>query len=190
MLNKATTSKSIDIDSPASTPIANEPLRQKVYAVTDSSNDGNVALNTLDNNLDSRWTSLGDNQWIQYDLGKSQPIGYLGINFLSQASLATTFNIQVSNDNSVWTNVYSESSMVGGTSADIKVYDFADVQARYVKIIGHGNTANQFKHIVEVQIYAPNSHRKGYSICYNERRVCTIVGEWKYTQCVQPLCGT
>ncbi|OAS22099.1 polysaccharide lyase family 8 super-sandwich domain-containing protein [Paenibacillus oryzisoli] len=157
MLNKATVSKSIDLASPVSTPIAGEPLRLKVYEVTGNSNDGNVPQHTLDNNLDSRWSSLGDNQWIQYDLGKLQPIGYMGINFQSQTSRATTFDIQVSTDNSVWTNVYSGSSSIGGTASDIRVYDFPDVQARYVKIIGHGNTANQFNHILEAQIYAPNA---------------------------------
>ncbi|NQX60627.1 polysaccharide lyase family 8 super-sandwich domain-containing protein [Paenibacillus qinlingensis] len=157
MLNKETFSKSIDLASPVSTPIAGEPLRLKVYAVTGNSNDGNVPQHTLDNNLDSKWSALGNDQWIQYDLGKLQPIGYVGINFQSQTSRATSFDIQVSTDNSVWTNVYSGSSIPGGSAADIKVYDFPDVQARYVKIIGHGNTANQFNHILEAQIYAPNA---------------------------------
>ncbi|CAM4481842.1 hypothetical protein FHS16_004775 [Paenibacillus endophyticus] len=157
MLNKASTAKGIDIYSPASTPIANEPLRHKVYAVSDSSNDGNLPHNTLDNNLDSRWSSLGEGEWIQYDLGKVQPIGYLGINFLSQTARATTFDIKVSSNNTTWTTVFSGESTTGGSAADMNVYDFPDTQARYVKVIGYGNTSNDFNHMTELHIYAPNT---------------------------------
>ena len=36
-----------------------------------SSDDGNVAANTLDGSLATRWSAQGDGQWIQFDLGKS-----------------------------------------------------------------------------------------------------------------------
>ncbi|MDI4649784.1 polysaccharide lyase family 8 super-sandwich domain-containing protein [Cohnella hashimotonis] len=157
-LNKASIAHGIDTNSAAATPAGSEPMRLMVNQVTDSGNDGfNLPENTLDNNLNTRWTSLGDGQWIQYDLGKVQTVAYVGINFLSQTARATSFDIQVSSNNSVWTTVYSGSSTVGGTAADIQVFNFTDVNARYVKIVGHGNTSNQYNHITEVQIYGPNA---------------------------------
>ncbi|KRE69601.1 polysaccharide lyase family 8 super-sandwich domain-containing protein [Paenibacillus sp. Soil750] len=155
-LNKETIPHGIDTSSPVATPTSGEPMRLMVSQVTDSGNDGNIPENTLDNNISSRWTSVGDGQWIQYDLAKVQPVGYVGINFLSQAARASMFNIQVSSNNTVWTTVYSGSSIVGVYASTIQVFDFPDVYARYVKIVGHGNTTNAYNHIQEVQIYAPN----------------------------------
>ncbi|MFC3801186.1 polysaccharide lyase family 8 super-sandwich domain-containing protein [Cohnella sp. GCM10012308] len=157
LLNKAGIMQGIDPGSPASTPTGSEPLRLKVSAVTDSGNDGtNLPQYTIDNNLDSRWSSLGDGQWIQFDLGKIQPIGYIGANFLSQTGRTTSFDVLVSDDHSVWNSVYSGSSAIVGSASQIQVFDFPDVQARYLKIVGHGNTANSWNHINELQIYAPS----------------------------------
>ena len=38
-------------------------------AVTASLDDGNIAENTLDSDLSSRWSARGVGQWIEYDLG-------------------------------------------------------------------------------------------------------------------------
>jgi len=154
MLNTARTTQGVDPDSPPSLPVGNEPLRHKIFAVTDSGNDGNLPENTFDNNLGTRWSSSGDGQWIQYDLGKIQPIGYLGINFFVQSTRYTTFDILVSEDNVAWNQVFSGDSSIVADS-QIQVFDFPDTQGRYVKIVGHGNSSNLWNSINEVQIYAP-----------------------------------
>ena len=46
----------------------------QISGVSAIGNDGNVPQNTLDNNLNTRWSNLGFPSWIQYDLGESQPI--------------------------------------------------------------------------------------------------------------------
>ena len=38
-------------------------------SVLASGNDGNLPTNTMDDRLDTRWSSLGKGQWIDYDLG-------------------------------------------------------------------------------------------------------------------------
>ncbi|MFD2330941.1 polysaccharide lyase family 8 super-sandwich domain-containing protein [Cohnella sp. GCM10020058] len=164
MLNVARTTQGTDLAAPAAAPVGSEPLRHKVYAVTDSGNDGNLPENTFDNNLGTRWSASGDGQWIQYDLGKTQQIGYVGISFYVQATRYTTFDIAVSADKNAWTTVYSGNSSVVSNDA-IQVFDFPDVSARYVRIVGHGYTNNSanggntgpWNSIAEVQIYAPCS---------------------------------
>ena len=44
--------------------------------VTASTHDGNVPANTVDNNLNTRWSAEGDGQWIAYDLGSARTVGY------------------------------------------------------------------------------------------------------------------
>jgi hypothetical protein len=87
-------------------------LRHKVYAVIDSGNDGNLPENTFDNNFGSRWSSSGDGQWIQYDLGKIQDIGYLGISFMLQSARTTNYEVLVSEDGQVWNQVYNGTTSI------------------------------------------------------------------------------
>jgi hypothetical protein len=157
MLNTARTTHGIDQDSPTSLTVGSEPLRHKVFAVTDSGNDGNLPENTFDNNLGTRWSSSGDGQWIQYDLGKLQSIGYVGMSFFVQSTRYTTFDVMVSEDNVVWNQVFSGDSSIVVDDSQIQIFDFTDTQGRYVKIVGHGNSSNLWNSINEVQIYAPST---------------------------------
>ncbi|WNS45152.1 polysaccharide lyase family 8 super-sandwich domain-containing protein [Paenibacillus sp. MMS20-IR301] len=154
MLNKTQSTRGIDPASPAVAPSGSEPVRHKIYAVSDSGNDGNLPVNTYDNNLGTRWSSSGDGQWIRFDLGKTQPVGYVGLNFYVQSTRFTTFDILVSEDNETWNTVFSGSSSIVDDSV-IQVFDFPDVEARYVKLVGHGNSSNLWNSINELQIYAP-----------------------------------
>lgn len=56
---------------------ADPPLT--VTGVAASADDGNVAANTLDSNLNTRWSAQGDGVWIQYDLGTTQNVGSVSI---------------------------------------------------------------------------------------------------------------
>src|ERR1051325_9403732 len=46
-----------------------DPIQLPVASVAASADDGNVAANTLDKNLATRWSAQGDGQWILFDLG-------------------------------------------------------------------------------------------------------------------------
>jgi hypothetical protein len=155
MLTKTQVTQGIDPASPPSTPGGSEPLRHKVYAVTDSGNDGNLPENTFDNNFGSRWSSSGDGQWIQYDLGKIQDIGYVGISFMLQSARTTNYEVLVSQDGQVWNQVYNGTSSIVSDDAQLQLVDFPDTEGRYVKIIGHQNSTGPWNSITEVQIYAP-----------------------------------
>ena len=45
-----------------------------IFGVTASSNDGNIPLNVMDNNLNTRWSNLGIGSWIRLDLGVQKVI--------------------------------------------------------------------------------------------------------------------
>jgi len=98
----------------------------------------NAPENTLDNNLDTRWSSEGDGQWIQYDLGASTAIGGVDIAWYQQLpdTWESAFDIQVSPDAITWTSVFSGRSTAGNLQH--QRYEFSNVTARYVRIIGHG----------------------------------------------------
>jgi beta-glucosidase-like glycosyl hydrolase len=95
----------------------------------------------------TRWSSASsDPQWLEVDLGSPQNICGIGIEW--EAAYATAFSIQVSNDNSTWTTVYSTTDGTGGNEAFP-----VSVTARYVRMDGTAR-ATQFGYsIFEFQVY-------------------------------------
>ncbi|MFC5827602.1 polysaccharide lyase family 7 protein [Nonomuraea insulae] len=123
-------------------------------SVTASSHDGNVPANTVDDNLSTRWSAAGDNQWIAYDLGSLQTVGHVSVAVYQGNSRRNRFDLQVSADGGTWTTVWSGQSN-GTTSAPVD-YDFADVQARHVRYLGHGSTAKgNWNSVSEIDIHGP-----------------------------------
>lgn len=121
-----------------------------ISAVVASADDGNVAANTIDNNLSTRWSADGDGQWIRFDLGSSQTVGSVQVAWYKGDTRRSTFDVELSGDATAWTRVYSGSS--SGTTTAREPYGFPDAAARYVRIVGHGNTANSWNSITEVEI--------------------------------------
>src|SRR6202035_4801164 len=72
------------------------------------------AAGATDGNTGTRWSSaFSDPQWLEVDLGSAQPICQVTLDW--EAAYATAFQIQVSNDNSTWTTIYSTTTGTGGT---------------------------------------------------------------------------
>jgi len=63
-------------------------------AVSASADDGNVPGNTVDGDLNTRWSASGDGQWIQFDLGSNKKAAYIKIAFLNGSTRTSTFDIQ------------------------------------------------------------------------------------------------
>lgn len=123
----------------------------KVEKVTASQNDGNVEANTVDRDLTTRWSAAGDNEWIQYDLGSEKRVTHVSIVFYSGTTRITVFDVEVSNDGTQWKKVFSGKS--SGKTNDPELYSLKEEAARYVRIVGHGNTTNKWNSITEVGIY-------------------------------------
>ena len=107
-------------------------------AASASTNDGNLPANTLDNDLATRWSGQGDGHWLQYDLGASHVVAYLTIASYSGNTRRARFDIQVSDDGATWNTVWVGQSS-GSTTAQ-EMYEIADVTARYIRLLGHGNS--------------------------------------------------
>jgi hypothetical protein len=72
------------------------------------------ASNAVDGNTGTRWSSaFSDPQWLQVDLGSSQSICQVTLNW--EAAYATAFQIQTSPDGTNWTTIYSTTTGTGGT---------------------------------------------------------------------------
>lgn len=125
---------------------AGSPL--PVTSVSAIADDGNVPANTLDNDLSTRWSAEGDGVWIRYDLGSAQTVGSVSIAWHKGNTRRDTFDVQLSGDGSAWTTVLARKTS-NGTTLEPQNYDFPDGSARYLRIVGHGNTVNDWTSITE-----------------------------------------
>ena len=74
------------------------------------------ASNAVDGNTSTRWSSaFSDPQWIQIDLGTSQTICQVTLNW--EAAYGKAFQLQTSPDASTWTSIYSTTTGTGGIQA-------------------------------------------------------------------------
>jgi hypothetical protein len=86
----------------SSAPGTDLALRKPVTASTED--QSYPAANATDGNPNSRWSSqYEDNQWIQVDLGSSQPFDQVAV--LWEQAYPKTYTIQVSDDGGTWTDV-------------------------------------------------------------------------------------
>lgn len=111
----------------------------------------NFAANTLDGNLNSRWSAQGDGQWITYDLGRIELITSVDIAFYLGNTRIATVDFLTSCDNSTWRTMLTN-AVSSGTTLGLQSFDLTDVAARYVRIVGHGNSVNNFNSFTEVAI--------------------------------------
>jgi len=86
----------------------------KTATASSTENASFPASNAVDGNTGTRWSSaFSDPQWLEVDLGSSQSICQVGLNW--EAAYATAFQLQTSADGTNWTTIYSTTSGTGGT---------------------------------------------------------------------------
>ncbi len=83
----------------------------------------------VDGNATSRWSSeFADNQWIAIDLGST--VVFDTVKLVWEDSYAKEYSLQISNDGTTWTTVYTQSNGDGAT-------DLISIKstARYVRVL-------------------------------------------------------
>lgn len=136
----------------AETEIYGQPTRMPlpIQSVKASVNRSNPPSNTLDGDLSTHWSAKGDGQWIQYDVGTTAMISEVAIAWAQGDRRTASFALHVSSDGNSWTEVFSGDS--SGTTRKLETYTFPEVAARYVLIIGYGNSSNLWNLIAETEI--------------------------------------
>ncbi len=140
-------SSSIEIDG---ADISNtDNLAQGKTVETSSHENDNVDGSKLtDGQTDTRWSSgFTDDEWFVVDLGENYTINKVILEW--EASYATAYNIQVSEDKESWITVYETQSGKGGDEEII----LDAVSCRYVKMQGVKRALNYGYSLWEIGIY-------------------------------------
>ncbi|WP_374118239.1 discoidin domain-containing protein [Streptomyces sp. RKAG337] len=119
----------------------------KPATASSTENAGTPASAAVDGDAGTRWSSaVADPQWLQVDLGSTQDITQIALNW--EAAYATAFRIQVSGNGTTWTDAYSTTTGPGG-------HQTLDVTAsgRYVRLYGTTRATGYGYSLWEFQVY-------------------------------------
>jgi hypothetical protein len=118
-------------------------------AAASTSYSGLPASNVTDGNLSSRWSSqFSDSQWIYVDLGAVFTIHQVILRW--ETAYGRGYTIQISDDASAWSDVYSTTTGDGGVD-DIALASPAS--GRYVRLLGTQRATAYGYSLWEFEIY-------------------------------------
>ncbi|MDO3384506.1 polysaccharide lyase family 7 protein [Gilvimarinus sp. SDUM040013] len=131
--------------------------RLVVSAVSDDgSHDGHAPENAVDSSFDrdSRWSSLGDGKILHLDMGTQATISEVKTSWLDADTRTAFYEVESSADNDNWSTLVANGQ---SNSTELFAVDsFDPVEARYVRIIGRGNSENTWNSLLEVEIHGCN----------------------------------
>ena len=130
-----------------------DPNLQKVSngAVATASTEIQKAVNVVDGNGNSRWESaFTDEEWICLDLGAMYDISEITIQW--ETAAGKTYVLQVSEDGTEWTTVYTVTD--GQSKAYLDAVLEQTATGRYVRMYGQERAATYGYSIYEMGVYA------------------------------------
>ena len=138
--------------TPTATPSNPVEITPAGSSISASTNDGNLPANTVDGSLATRWSANGDGVWIQLDLGATRNVAFVQLATYNGNLRRSRFDLQYSTGGGVWSDllVGRETS---GTTTELETFDFADVGARWIRFVGHGNSVNLWNSYTEIEIW-------------------------------------
>ncbi len=120
----------------------------KTATASSVENTGTEALKAFDGNTGTRWASnMSDPQWIYVDLGATKSITRVKLNW--ETAYGKTYKIQVSDNASSWTDIYSTTTGNGG------IDDLSGLSGtgRYVRMYGTARGTGWGYSLWEFEVY-------------------------------------
>jgi len=126
---------------------ANLALGKTVVAST--SYTGFPASNVTDGNTSSRWSSqFSSSQWLYVDLGSAYTINRVVLRW--ETAYGRGYKLQVSNDASTWSDVYTTTTGDGGVD---NITLSTPASGRYVRILGTQRATTYGYSVYELEVY-------------------------------------
>ena len=135
----------------------NMALNQTAIASSVQSGSGLTPNLAVDGDNTTRWSSaFSDPQWIYVDLGTTNPVDTVSINW--QGAAAKAYTVQLANStNGPWTVVYTTTNSTAGW----KNIEFPSQNARFVEINGTARTTTNGYSIYELQVFGGAATNSG-----------------------------
>ena len=141
-----------DDDQPSGNISPNGSFTAVDVGTFESSRSGFPAENAIDGNLDTRWSSSGEDRNIYVDLGGVARIDDVGIAWFDGNDRVSEFRIYTRTGTSgIWNEVFEGES--SGDTAGIEIFNVDDEDARFVRIEVESNDFNGIQNISEIQVF-------------------------------------
>ena len=149
-------------ESSTSLSVTNKPykpeLRMGNVKIIEASNffQPHHPINVDDNNLNTRWSVEGDNQWITISLADPLKINHIQVALMPDQHYESYFDLFASSDNIFW-----EPLLQNGVSCGFSGYpqnfnlpaDKLNTEYSYVKLLAHGNELDTWNNYSEIKIF-------------------------------------
>ncbi|MCK5824880.1 MAG: discoidin domain-containing protein [Ichthyobacteriaceae bacterium] len=109
----------------------------------------NPAANAFDADAATLWSADGIGEWLEKTYEEMQTIKTVSVAYPKADDRTYTFSIQVSEDGVAYTEVEAVEML---SQTEEKIFDITDVDARYVRFVGAGNSTNAWNKFSEVVI--------------------------------------
>jgi len=139
---------------PSAAPVKLAIPASMVSASTSDTAGGWTPDKSVDGNLATRWAGDGDGAFITYNLGNSKTLSFVKLAFYNGTTRTFTFDIQSSVDGVHFQNLLS--GVTSAASNNLQLFDFPDVMASHVRIVGHKNSSNSWNSYQEVEVWGMN----------------------------------
>lgn len=121
---------------------------------SDRQNDVNVETNVTDMDYNTRWSCETQGSYVTLELAEVSPVAYIGIAMYSGDERQSVVSIQISEDGENFKEVVTRYS----TSVTLNMEPISlggTYNAKYIRVLGYGNTINNWNSITELRVYAP-----------------------------------
>lgn len=124
-----------------------------------ASHDEHTPDKAVDDDLASYWTAEGDGQTLTRDLGSVVTVGSVGLGFYRGDERTHTFDIETSEDGTAWVKMLDRAT--SALTLDVQHFGFPDVQARFVRFVGHRNSINGWNSVSEFRVFGADETTDG-----------------------------
>ena len=131
-----------------------------------SDSDNPTTLNAIDNDVGTAYSSEGVGSWLELDMGQVQKVNSIAMSFPSGTKRIAFFAVELSNDRENWKQVYDGKS--SGKTLEPQHFSFELQQARYVRIIGKGNSASAWNSYYDVGLFDDRLYIKDFSMTVDQ----------------------
>jgi heparin/heparan-sulfate lyase len=105
----------------------------------------------IDRNPQTYWAAKEDGAWLQVDLGVSAEVRSVGIDWLHSDTRRVRYEILASLDGETWQEIFAGKS--DGKTPGLERVSVPVTNARFLRIVGHGNDKNPWNSIRELTVW-------------------------------------
>ncbi|MBQ7901522.1 MAG: heparinase II/III family protein [Clostridia bacterium] len=130
--------------------MAYDEIEIKDYSVTAEPQPENGSVNMFDNDFSTRWTTLNKGETAVFDIGSVQTIDGFAAGFWQSGVRTYNLDVYTSTDGVSWEFTGSVASEKA--PEEYQIFKMPGTTARYIKVIGQGNSANINTNILEFRV--------------------------------------